>query len=82
MQRRRFTRAEAEGLFGQRVEATIDLLLVPASTSGQVNGWQEQGRVGEYDVIVRFEPVLTTQPIIKWLSKSDFYSAIKEVERL
>ena len=82
MERRRFTRSEDEALMGQRVEATIDLTDVPTGTPGQVNGWQEQGRVGEYDVIVCFEPVLTTQPVIKWLSKVDFHSSLKEVERL
>lgn len=82
MNRRRFTLAEAEALFGQCVETSVDLNDVPAGTPGQINGWQEQGGVGEYDVIVRFQPTLTTQLVIKWLSKSDFHSSIKEVEGL
>lgn len=39
MNRRCFTHAEAEALFGQRVEAAIDLTDVPAGTPGQINGW-------------------------------------------
>jgi hypothetical protein len=67
-----------ERLFGARVRACADLTDVPAGTPGQVNAWQEAGRAGEYDVIVRFEPVLTARPVIKWLSKFDFLSFVQE----
>jgi hypothetical protein len=68
-------------LFGARVRTCADLTDVPAGPPGQVNGWQEAGRAGEYDVIVRFEPVLTARPVIKWLSKSDFHSLALEAPR-
>lgn len=77
----RFSKAEAERLLGARVQTRADLAALPTGTRGQVDGLQEAGRAGEYDVIVRFDPVLTAQPVIKWLSKSDFRSLMQEAPR-
>lgn len=80
MERRRFTKPEAERLQGQRVRARIDLAQVLAGTEGQVNGWQEAGRqAGFYEVIIRFEPSLTEKPVLKWLSKSDYTAMVEEL---
>ncbi len=78
MARARFTKDEAERLVGARVRTRADLTGVQAGTFGQVIGRREAGRAGEYDVIVRFDPILTTRPVIKWLSKFDFLSFAQE----
>jgi hypothetical protein len=72
MNQARFTKDEAERLVGARIRTGADLTGVPTGTLGQVVGQREAGRVGECDVIVRFDPVLTARPVIKVLSKSDF----------
>jgi hypothetical protein len=82
MNRDRFSKDEAERLVGARVRIRADLTDVPEGTPGQVAGWQEAGREGKYDVIVRFDPVLTTRPVIKVLSKSDFRSLAQEAQTL
>jgi hypothetical protein len=82
MNQARFSKDEAERLLGTRVRTCDDLTDVPAGTPGQVNGWQEVGRAGEYAVIVRFDPVLTARPVIKALSKSDFRSIAQEAPTL
>lgn len=79
MEHTRFSKTEAESLQGKRIRTSVDLADVPAGTPGQVRGWQEAGREGKYDLIVRFEPVLTSQPVLKWLSKSDYDSFVEEV---
>jgi len=77
MNRARFNKDEAERLLGTRIRTCVALTGVPSGALGQVNGWQEAGRAGECDVIVRFEPILTTRPLIKSLSKSDFFSLLQ-----
>lgn len=78
MNQTRFTQAEAEMLMGTRVRALADLSDVSADTLGEVKGWQEAERSGSYDVIVAFEPSLTTRPVLKWLSKSDYSNLLEE----
>jgi hypothetical protein len=80
MNRTRFTRSEAEKLVGTHVKTRADLSDVPAGTLGEIDGWQETERSDTYDVIVRFEPSLTTKPVLKWLSKSDYQTLLKEVQ--
>lgn len=82
MNQARFSKGEVERLLGTRVRTCADLMDVPAGTLGQVNGWWETGRAGEYDVIVRFDPVLTARPAIKVLSKSDFRSLAQEAPKV
>jgi hypothetical protein len=79
MQKSRFTQTEAQNKMGKTVRALCDLTDVPPGTPGQVNGWQEAERIGEYDVVVRFEPTLTESPVLKWLSKSDYANFIEEI---
>jgi hypothetical protein len=78
MQQTYFSKTNAKGLLGKRVRAAADLADVPMGTFGRVNGWQEVDRRGEYSVIVCFEPTSTTQPVLKWLSKSEFYHFLQE----
>ena len=78
MNQAQFTKDEAQKLLGTRVQTCADLTDVPAGTLGLVNGLQEVNGSGEYRVSVRFDPALTRDPVIKWLSKSDFLSFVKE----
>ena len=78
MKPQRFTKAEAESLQGKRIRARA-FIDVPQGAFGQINGWQEAEAVGTYNVIARFEPVLTAKPVLKWLSKSDYLQLVEEM---
>lgn len=81
MNQARFSKDEAVRLLGTSIRTCVDLTGVPSGALGQVAGWQEAGRAGECEVIVRFEPVLTTRPVITSFSKSDFLSLLQEAPR-